>query len=78
MAKSKIVFAEVRAEMAKRSLSIGEIAGRTGMCKDTVSRKLGMRAPLHLEEAILIQRRCFPDRQLDELFRELFIPHDGE
>lgn len=69
-AKNNVAFANIRAEMGRRQVTITEIARMTGMCKDTVSRKLSMQAPISLAEAYWIRDCCFPECSVSYLFSE--------
>ncbi|MCM1213278.1 MAG: helix-turn-helix transcriptional regulator [Lachnospiraceae bacterium] len=64
------MYEKVRIEMAKRNLSIIDIAKCTGMNRDTLSRKLSRRTRLNLDEAFNIQRAVFPDIPIRVLFEE--------
>lgn len=69
-AQNKIAYANIRAEMGRRNLSISSMAALIGMCTDTLSRKLAREASFKLEEAYLLAKTCFPDVDVQELFWE--------
>ena len=68
-----IAYPNLRAEMSRRNLSIGEISERIEMRRETLGRKLSKKSPLSLREAFLIQTTFFPDSNVRYLFTE-----DGE
>lgn len=65
-----VMYKNVRVEMAKKNLTILDIAKRTGINRDTLSRKLSRRTRLNLDEAFNIQRAVFPDIPIRVLFEE--------
>ncbi len=75
MAKNNIAFENLRAEMARKQLSISEIAEYLGITRDTLGYKLSMKRPINLDEALRIARKFFPERDVYYLFKEL-IPDD--
>ena len=68
--KSCVMYANVRAEMARKGLTIMDIAKGIGMNRDTLSRKLSGRSCLNLDEAFCIQMTYFPDVPIRVLFKE--------
>lgn len=72
MAKqNKIAFANVRAAMAKAdNMTIGELAERVDMNRDTLSRKLSRSTPINLDEALKVSRAL--NGSVENLFQELF------
>lgn len=71
MRQSNVMFANLRAEMARKQITITKLAEEVGVNRDTMSRKLSGRAPLYLNEAFLITKRFFPDKNIQYLFNEL-------
>lgn len=71
MRNSKIMFSNLRAEMARKEITIIEISKLLGVNRDTVSRKLSGKSKLYLNEAMLINKEFFPNKQLPYLFQEL-------
>ena len=69
MKQNSVMFENVRVEMARKDLTILDIANLIGMSRETLSRKLSGKAPLRLEEAFAIQR-IFPDVRIEVLFKE--------
>lgn len=73
---NNIVFENLRAEMARKQLSISEMAKYLNVTRDTLGYKLSGKRPINLDEALRIARKFFPERDVYYLFREL-IPEDG-
>lgn len=71
MRNSKIMFSNLRAEMARKEITIIEISKLLGVNRDTVSRKLSGKSKLYLNEAMLINKEFFPNKELQYLFKEL-------
>lgn len=71
MKHSKIMFENLRAEMARKNITIKEIAKTIGVNRDTLGKKFSGKSPLNLDEAFLIQKRFFPDTEIQLLFQEL-------
>ena len=67
-----IAFSNLRAEMARNSLSITAMADEIKMKRSTLSKKLKHDSPLFLSEAYLINKTFFPDKDLPYLFSEVF------
>lgn len=67
--RSNVIYANLRAEMARREIGILDISKKLGMNRDTLSRKLSGKSPLYLSEAVEIQQRLFRDVDIKELFR---------
>ena len=70
MKRNRVMYENVRVEMARNNLTILDIAQRVGMNRETHSRKLSGRSPLNLNEAFDIQRECFPNEDVRVLFKE--------
>lgn len=68
MAKSNIVFENLRAEMGRRNICIRELADACECSRDAMSRRLSKRTQIKLDEAFMIQQRCFPDLDIRYLF----------
>lgn len=66
--KNNIAFPNLRAEMGRKNLGIGDIATKCGFNRDTLSRKLSTKSPLSLVEAFNIQPSLFPDLDVKYLF----------
>lgn len=72
MAKiNNIAFVNLRAEMARKQLSISEIANYLGIIRDTLGYKLARKRPINLDEALYISNKFFPERDVYHLFNEL-------
>ena len=71
-----IIFGNLRAEMARRQLSIVEIANYLGVTRDTLGYKLSGKRPINLDEALRIARHFFPEYDVYYLFEEL-VPDDS-
>ena len=64
------MYKNLRAEMARKDLTILDIAKEIGMNRETLSRKLSGKSPLHIQEAFDIQKKCFPGMDVQTLFEE--------
>lgn len=71
-----IAFANLRAEMARKQLSIKEIADYLGVTRDTLGNKLSRKRQINLDEALTISRKFFPDKDIYYLFNELIPVSD--
>lgn len=71
MRTSTIMFSNLRAEMARKQITIIKISELLGVNRDTVSRKLSGKSPLFLNEALLINKEMFPNKKITYLFKEL-------
>lgn len=71
MATAKIMFSDLRAEMARKELTIEQIAKELGMSRKTLGEKLSGKRKLYLNEAFEIVRKFFPDNDIWTLFKEL-------
>lgn len=65
-----IYFSNLRAEMGRHQLSIQDIANKTGMNRDTLSRKLSRKTPIALDEAFMIADIFPENNSLQYLFSE--------
>lgn len=65
-----VMYENVRVEMARKGLTIMDIAKSVGMKRETLSKKLSWHSPLHIDEAFNIQQTCFPDIGIQVLFKE--------
>jgi len=70
MPVSNIAFANLKAEMARESVSINEIALYLGYNRATVGKKLARESPLSLADAGAIREKFFPNKTLPYLFKE--------
>lgn len=73
MKRNCIMYKNLRAEMSRRDLTILDIAKEIGMNRETLSRKLSGKSPLHIQEAFNIQQKCFPDMDIQTLFEECAV-----
>lgn len=71
MRTSNIMFSNLRAEMARKQITIKKIAELLDINRDTVGRKLSGKAPLYLSEALLINKELFPNKNVTYLFKEI-------
>ena len=71
MKNSNIMFSNLRAEMARKQVTIKKIAEILEINRDTVGRKLSGKAPLYLSEALLINKELFPNKKVTYLFKEI-------
>lgn len=65
------MFSNLRAEMARKQITIQEIAKAIGVGRDTASQKLSGKTPITLTEAFKIEELYFPDSDVRYLFAEL-------
>jgi len=70
MRKSNIAYTNLRAEMARLDIGIGEIAEMCGYNRDTLARKLAKKSPISLDEAFCIQQKVFPCVDIRYLFMD--------
>lgn len=70
MKRNCVIYENIRVEMARKDLTILDIAQSIGMNRETLSRKLSGRSTLNLNEAFDIQQKCFPDADIRILFKE--------
>lgn len=71
MRNSNIMFSNLRAEMARKEITIKKIAELLEINRDTAGRKLSGKAPLYLSEALLINKELFPNKNMTYLFKEI-------
>lgn len=74
--RSSIMFSELRAEMARKKITIKQLADKVGVNRDTMGGKLSGKRPLYLDEAFIINRIFFPDKDIIDLFKELYEDND--
>lgn len=67
---SNIHYVNLRAEMARGNIGIGQMAKALHISRDTMARKLAGRSPLHLDEAFRMRDQFFPSCSIEALFRE--------
>ena len=68
MMRSCIVFPNLRAEMARKRISIQDIAQELKKDRTTIGAKLSGKRPIHLEEAFAIIDAFFPELDVYYLF----------
>ena len=61
MNQSNVVYPNLRAEMARKNLTIDAVAKFMRKNRDTISRKLTGKTPIHLDEAFKIAKHFFPE-----------------
>lgn len=66
-----VFFENIRVEMARRCLSLKDISEATCMNRNTLGAKFSGKKKLYLDEAVRIQQSCFPDCEIDYLFKEV-------
>lgn len=67
---SNIYYVNLRAEMARGNIGIGQMAKALHISRDTMARKLAGRSPLNLDEAFRMRDQFFPSCSIEALFRE--------
>ncbi len=72
--RTKVVYSNLRAEIARQDLKISDFAQEWKCNRDTASRKLSGKSSITLDEAFAIQRKFFPQIDLRILFQELLNP----
>lgn len=70
MPRSNIIFPDLRAEMARHNITIGDIASVIQTARDTAGAKLAGKRPLHFNEAIAIVDAFFPGKDVRQLFKK--------
>ena len=70
MKQNVIAYPNLRAEMARKNITIIAIADELDMNRDTLSRNLSKKTPIKLADAFEIQRKIFPEFDLRYLFQE--------
>lgn len=60
----------LRGEMAKRRVSIEDIADLLGIHRNSVANKVNGESPFSFEQSVKIQEKFFPDLELKYLFRK--------
>ena len=73
MINKSVGYINLKAEMARKDISIKVIAESIGMTRDTLSKKLRRKTPITLEEAYAINQIFFPDQDIKYLFSESFF-----
>lgn len=63
-----MLYKNLRAEMARNDVTIGEMAEALGVRYATVSDKLNGKSRFYYDEASKIKRHFFPSCQLEYLF----------
>ncbi|WP_059048921.1 helix-turn-helix domain-containing protein [Paenibacillus senegalimassiliensis] len=64
------MFKNLRAEMARKKVSVGELAAVLGVRYATASEKLNGHSRFYYEEATKIRKHFFPECQLEYLFEQ--------
>ena len=65
MAKTNnVAFENLRAEMARKQVSILEMSNYLGITRDTLGYKLAGKRPINLDEALRIARKFFPEHDV--------------
>lgn len=60
----------LKGEMAKRNVSIENIANLLGIHRNSVANKINGKSAFSFEQSVKIQERLFPDLELKYLFRK--------
>lgn len=68
MFHTTVKYKNLRAEMARRKLTLKQISDAMHMNRDTLSRKLSGKSPLYLDEAFEVQKVFFPEMKVEYLF----------
>lgn len=67
------MFPNLRAEIARKGLTISELGQQIGMARTTIYDKYKGRTAFTLDEAIAIQTALGVDMSLDELFEKEMV-----
>ena len=67
---SNIHYVNLRAEMARGNIGIGQLAEALHISRDTMARKLAGRSPLHLDYPLRMRDQVCPSCCFEALFRE--------
>lgn len=70
--KNNIIFETVRTEMARKFITIQQMADTLGCTRDTLSNKLSGKTMLNLDEAFTLNEVYFPEIDIRDLFKELY------
>ena len=60
----------LRGEMAKRKISIEEMAHTLNLHRNSVANKINGESPFSIDESVKIQETYFPDLELKFLFKK--------
>lgn len=63
------MYSNLNAEMARRNVTINDLAKTIECSYETMRKKLKCKSPLLFSEARKIKKKYFDDVSLDELFR---------
>lgn len=63
------MYRNLRAEMARQGVTVGDIAEALGVRKATASDKLNGRYRFYFDETMKIKNRFFSDHSLEYLFK---------
>lgn len=64
------MFKEVRAEMARQNINIGQLSERTGIPRQRLTAKIKGTRKLLMKEAVSIKQALGVDMPLEKLFEE--------
>lgn len=68
---NRIMFKNLRAEMARKEITISDMAAKLGITRDTLGYKLSGKRMINLNEALSIAKEFFPECDVYYLFEEL-------
>lgn len=74
---NNILFENLRAEMARKNLTITEIAKKIGVSRDTLGNKFSGKRSINLDEALFIVEEFFPEHDVYYIFKELLEKKAG-
>ncbi len=69
--KGNIAFSNLRAEMARKQITIKMMSDYLGITRDTLGNKLSRKRTLNLDEAMKLSKKFFPEYDIYYLFQEL-------
>jgi hypothetical protein len=70
MKPNSIAYPNLRAEMSRKGITLGDLSEAVNIGRDTLSRKLSRKSPLSLREAFYIQSTVFPGLDIRYLFSD--------
>ena len=68
---SNVYFENLRAEMARKQISISEMARYLGIARETLGYKLSGKRQINLDEALKLSQKFFPEKDIYYLFKEI-------
>lgn len=70
MNRHNIIYENLRAEMARKNISIQDMSKEINLARTTLGNKLSGKSPIGLNEACNIKNAFFPGLNISYLFKE--------